>query len=337
MGTLEDPAEIAAMANEFISNLDNLPQEITHMAKEIEHKDAKVQDILPKISARETQLKELLQKGGSGPANPSGILSEVDRVKAEKLAEKIKADYRRADEWSAQKEALSLRMWRAIYGHHKKLNEEMAKISPAVLANYGATATIGAPQIPSLAALPAALAGLRSPAGELDTPLSGLKRKGLSPALVSSPSTPLGSGGRGRWGGRTTPVEGTPVPPDRSGASANGPLRAGAGVKRTRGGAVSASGPGRSSLSQSVLEFPPLGMDGEMGEGEEGEEKDDTPYCFCQRVSFGEMIGCDNAENDPDCKEWFHISCVGVTKPLPQKWYCSECLAKIKNKRRRQV
>ncbi len=78
------------------------------------------------------------------------------------------------------------------------------------------------------------------------------------------------------------------------------------------------------------------GFEGEGGEGEEGEEKDDTPYCFCQRVSFGEMIGCDNAENDPDCKEWFHIGCVGVTKPLPQKWYCSECLAKLKNKRRRQ-
>lgn len=59
---IEDPAEIAAIATEFISNLDNLPQEVSHMVKEIEHKDAKIQDLLSKIAARESQLREILQK-----------------------------------------------------------------------------------------------------------------------------------------------------------------------------------------------------------------------------------------------------------------------------------
>ena len=37
--------------------------------------------------------------------------------------------------------------------------------------------------------------------------------------------------------------------------------------------------------------------------GPNGEDADNNLYCFCQRVSFGEMIGCDNE----DCKyEWFH-------------------------------
>ncbi|SPO37224.1 related to YNG2 - component of NuA4 histone acetyltransferase complex [Pseudozyma flocculosa] len=345
MSIIEDPAEIAALANEFISSLDNLPQEISHLVKEIEHKDAKVQDIMPKISARETQLRELLQKGGSGPANPSGILSEADRLKAEKLTDKIRQDYRRADEWSAQKESLSLRMWRAVHAHHLRLREEMAKISPAVLANYGGAMAAAPPQIPSLASLPAALAGVRSPAVELDATVAGL--------TGSIPGTPGAASGRGRWAGRTTPVDsGTPAPPDRTGNAPSSTLRAGSTASRkARGSSSTANGPGRSSLSNPLALLDPLalpsdgvgssldGMDfaGAGAEGDDGEEKDETLYCFCQRVSFGEMIGCDNAENDPECKEWFHISCVGVTKPLPAKWYCSECAAKIKNKRRRQA
>ena len=32
-------------------------------------------------------------------------------------------------------------------------------------------------------------------------------------------------------------------------------------------------------------------------------------YCACRRVSFGDMIGCENSE----CKiEWFHFRCVGI-------------------------
>lgn len=38
--------------------------------------------------------------------------------------------------------------------------------------------------------------------------------------------------------------------------------------------------------------------EGEEGEGEEGDDGDDKElYCFCQKLSYGEMIACDN----PDC------------------------------------
>lgn len=43
-------------------------------------------------------------------------------------------------------------------------------------------------------------------------------------------------------------------------------------------------------------------------EDEEGEPR----YCYCNEVSFGDMIGCDN---DACPREWFHLSCVGLTKP----------------------
>jgi len=43
-------------------------------------------------------------------------------------------------------------------------------------------------------------------------------------------------------------------------------------------------------------------------------------YCFCKRVSFGSMVGCDN-ENCP--VEWFHYECVGLTESPKGKWHCS--------------
>ncbi|KAG1051786.1 hypothetical protein G6F46_004426 [Rhizopus delemar] len=42
-------------------------------------------------------------------------------------------------------------------------------------------------------------------------------------------------------------------------------------------------------------------------------------YCYCQQVSFGEMVACDNA----DCEiEWFHIACVDLKTVPKGKWYC---------------
>lgn len=97
-------------------------------------------------------------------------------------------------------------------------------------------------------------------------------------------------------------------------------------------------------------ELPPL-MDDELEgieAGEEGDEGDKTIYCFCQRVSFGEMIGCDG--NDCE-REWvscvlallmsrlrrteadflwirvvqFHLSCVGLQAIPKGRWFCDDC------------
>lgn len=49
-------------------------------------------------------------------------------------------------------------------------------------------------------------------------------------------------------------------------------------------------------------------------------------YCYCNQISFGEMIGCDN----PACDiEWFHYGCVGLSAPPPGKWYCPDCASRL--------
>lgn len=69
-------------------------------------------------------------------------------------------------------------------------------------------------------------------------------------------------------------------------------------------------------------------------------------YCYCDNVSFGEMIGCEVSplasnnskpiltgdsifcpyQND-DCPHggWFHLTCVGMNTAPKDKWWCSSC------------
>lgn len=49
-----------------------------------------------------------------------------------------------------------------------------------------------------------------------------------------------------------------------------------------------------------------------MHEGDDEDEDGEPRYCYCNEVSFGEMVACDN---DACPREWFHLSCVGMTKP----------------------
>ncbi|EFP85088.2 uncharacterized protein PGTG_11257 [Puccinia graminis f. sp. tritici CRL 75-36-700-3] len=54
---------------------------------------------------------------------------------------------------------------------------------------------------------------------------------------------------------------------------------------------------------------------------------DQTLYCSCQRVTFGDMVACDN----PDCQggQWFHLECVGLsqlpTEDNQAEWFCDQC------------
>ncbi|CAH1764686.1 7834_t:CDS:2 [Entrophospora sp. SA101] len=55
-------------------------------------------------------------------------------------------------------------------------------------------------------------------------------------------------------------------------------------------------------------------------------------YCYCQQVSWGEMVACDNNE----CEiEWFHYPCVSLKAPPKGKWYCPDCTEKLKIRHKR--
>ncbi|CRK45081.1 hypothetical protein BN1723_006451 [Verticillium longisporum] len=65
------------------------------------------------------------------------------------------------------------------------------------------------------------------------------------------------------------------------------------------------------------------------GEEEEGDIDADEPrYCYCNSVSYGEMVACDA---DTCEREWFHLECVGL-KVAPKgnaKWFCEPCKKRL--------
>ncbi|KAI9469430.1 inhibitor of growth proteins N-terminal histone-binding-domain-containing protein [Coemansia mojavensis] len=53
-------------------------------------------------------------------------------------------------------------------------------------------------------------------------------------------------------------------------------------------------------------------------------------YCYCQQVSYGEMVACD----DDNCEiEWFHLGCVDLKAPPKGQWFCRDCSQKHKRRR----
>ncbi|KAL9620685.1 MAG: hypothetical protein Q9160_004821 [Pyrenula sp. 1 TL-2023] len=67
-------------------------------------------------------------------------------------------------------------------------------------------------------------------------------------------------------------------------------------------------------------------------EEEEGSGGENEPrYCYCNGISYGEMVACD-AKDCP--REWFHLSCVGLEKAPGKnaKWYCNECKKGLKDR-----
>ncbi|MCQ2818525.1 MAG: hypothetical protein MJ252_14750 [archaeon] len=54
-------------------------------------------------------------------------------------------------------------------------------------------------------------------------------------------------------------------------------------------------------------------LDGKIGPKE-------TVYCFCNYISYGRMVKCDN-ESCPI--QWFHFHCVGLQCLPKGKWFCS--------------
>jgi hypothetical protein len=84
-------------------------------------------------------------------------------------------------------------------------------------------------------------------------------------------------------------------------------------------------------------------------EEEEDEDADEETYCVCGGVSWGTMVACDNPDVSfcvsfairlltAQCeREWFHISCVGLSR-APDKnatWYCPDCKDKPRRSRRK--
>lgn len=88
--------------------------------------------------------------------------------------------------------------------------------------------------------------------------------------------------------------------------------------KYTRGGSIDES-------------FPTIAADTTIVEQTiTGTNSTEPVYCVCKRIAFGDMVACDNDE----CPiEWFHYTCVSLTKKPKNSWLCPSCSSTKKFKK----
>ncbi|KAI0092399.1 hypothetical protein BDY19DRAFT_481012 [Irpex rosettiformis] len=158
------------------------------------------------------------------------------------------------------------------------------------------------------------------------------------PSIVELPSTPTPSGAppmKKRRVAATASAGSIKLPsPAPAAVPASANLSAAAGQRSRLSQQVSLrNSPAARSSRRVTTPVPDANEDAEgeddveedaMEEG--GDQEDKELYCFCRKLSYGEMIGCDN----PDCRyQWFHLPCVNLKPPLPDQWYCDECIEKF--------
>lgn len=168
---------------------------------------------------------------------------------------------------------------------------------------------------------------------QVTTTKSGRASKPSTPAIGSFPEPPPKNNGNSR--SRPSRSSETPTIPKRS---------------HKKG----ASAAHAAAVQKALAQQQKAGEDtGSLQEDEMDVDDPNEPrYCYCNRVSFGEMVGCDGE----DCKiEWFHLECVGLRSapknrkcrcPLllhtlegpftdafnfSVKWYCDDCKRQVNN------
>ncbi|KUI62259.1 Inhibitor of growth protein 3 [Cytospora mali] len=159
--------------------------------------------------------------------------------------------------------------------------------------------------------------------GSAPNPSSGLARhQSLQPGTPKG-HTATGVQRAGSAGPRTVLKGG--IAPGRKGTPSGG-------ISRSSKKGTPAGGPksGLHRVRKSTKNSPSSTAESELSDADSGVSADEK-YCVCQKVSFGDMIACDN-ESCP--YEWFHWSCVGL-KSEPQQggtWYCPVCTEAMKKK-----
>ena len=165
--------------------------------------------------------------------------------------------------------------------------------------------------------------------GPLPTASSNLGRQGSIGPGTPKPSTP-GSRAASVGPRALTVKKAKPQQPLRKAALT---AKSGMNKKRRKGG--SRTSPSTTADDESVASEAGTedeDMAGVNGADGDEEESDDTKYCFCQRVSFGDMVACDNDH----CEyQWFHWECVNIKEEPVGDWLCPACTKQPPNKIKR--
>ncbi|KAJ7584361.1 hypothetical protein C8J56DRAFT_950831 [Mycena floridula] len=314
--------EAGTIVSEYISSLDNVPHEVNFLLTEIRIKDARSQELALEISRDQTKyVKQALLGSGistdfqlaSGGSNIDFLYSELSQLASEKiaLAERLIELLNRTKS-RLDVEATRVKILQGESDEPRRRPKPTKRQHDLLISQtytgdgHSQTRQITDSLIQALN--PADSIVLEPPYKKQRAAVTATSSpRKVSPGPVLSPS-----------------VATTPVAPPLAGTQSRRSLTP--RLSSTRG---TTSRSRLREMYNAVIhdDIVDAGDDPDAdAEGDPEEEEEDTAlYCICNRQSFGDMIGCDN----PKCPyQWFHISCVGVKTPLPDKWYCMECSGK---------
>ncbi|GJE94728.1 hypothetical protein PsYK624_108990 [Phanerochaete sordida] len=302
--------EAASVAAEYIYSLDNLPAEVQFLLSEMKVKDARAQELQNEIQKEGAKyIRHSLR------APPGQALSAKDTA----IPSVVSAHYAEIEQLAYEKEQLARRVVQLVGRAQARLERDLGKmlhlqgeppVEPApALYYYGASRN---PVAQLNESLRSAIALPEAPASPVPPAQAGPpQKKRRVAATASAGSIKLPSPAP-----QTVPVAlGTGATGHRS--------RLGQQVTTGRGRRATASlGPEADEDAEGEDDVEDDAME------ETGDQEDEQVYCFCQKLSYGEMVGCDNDE----CRyQWFHLNCVNLKPPLPDQWYCPECAPKFAN------
>ncbi|KZP13443.1 hypothetical protein FIBSPDRAFT_960502 [Athelia psychrophila] len=348
--SVQNLEEAAGIAAEYISTLDNLPSEVQHLLAEIRHKDSRSQDLNQEIQKETSKyVRHTLRALQAPPGTPTPVPPPT-RDKDAQLPAKIAASYAEIDILAAEKVLLSQRVVQLIARARARLENDLGRVlvlqgeAPEAIelakqqARGFAAVGLGGGGSTGMAAGGTGggsfSLGGRNPVGSINESLRNalsLSSADVLPMSASGQSTPDGhrkkrprlgpSGSLKIPSPAPTPVVNPYAPSQRSRLSQSTSRRRQASIFGDEDDDFDADGDADADAGEDV-----------EGEGEEGGDPEDQQiYCFCQKLSYGEMIACDN----PECPyQWFHLPCVGLKPPLPEHFYCSECIGKGAQKKK---
>ncbi|KAF8902812.1 hypothetical protein CPB84DRAFT_1707453 [Gymnopilus junonius] len=326
--------EAANVATEFIYSIDNLPHEVSHILQEIRYCEAKVLELQQEIDKDSAKYIRHSRRASSASATPPSPSSRATSPKSVSIPAKVSACYAEIQELASEKCALAERLIDIITRTRTRLDYDIMKVrtlqgdSPEAIAASMAATSKPLTLLPTLSADAFGAPG-RNPAlaiseslrNALAIPLAELPRSIAAQSVVAASPPPASHTTKKRRLTTTTSIKISPAAtPTKHRSVSPATTIASTHVQQ------------KSRLSRQI-QLPPedSDQDAEGDEDMEAEEEaeDETPYCFCQKQSYGDMIACDNEGGCP--YEWFHLACVGLKQPTPEKWYCSVCIKTVKD------
>lgn len=292
--------DTSTVLEKYTQDLSNLPLEVKHLLDEIKTKDLQLMEARKRYQMKENQIHKFIRSNGTLTKHP----------KEQQFAHKIEEEMAVVKNIQQEKIVLANTALFLISRHLFNFETDIAKLErdellPRVEVDNDSKYDNGG------------IYGLNDSLSESATPRNGTPSENGYGTNVNSSS---------RRAQRR-----------KQNGMKNGSMQPQRQVKRLKseelddGQFKSSSVVPTGSLAFDT-EVQDVGFDGPINQGEDA---DNNLYCFCQRVSFGEMIGCDN----DDCKhEWFHWSCVGITSPPKDNevWYCPDCAPKMEKRKKKR-